>query len=490
MKKTLIIVASVILVIALSIGGTLAYLTSTDSSVNVTVIGNIKIEQYEQDRNGNDFVQFQTLMPIVQPTSIKDEAGYPACDNYIDQIVTVKNTGKNDAYVRTFVAIPYYYYEGHDDSDASTNVIHWNGYSAGDAAPKYPIATKIPGTNKNVENTWVWGKDENNVWPGNDGEWNSFNTTIDGQDYYVIAITSNTVLKPSEITAPNFTGFYLDSMVDFNGEHFIYEGKIIDGMTPQINVLIATVAVQAAGWNDAFTALDTAFGVPSAQANPWVLEAPQIPVGVENATDLTNGLANGKNVFMMSDINADRQISVNNGNLLDGTGNTLTINNDDVSYGLTVTAGIAKNLTINGTLGAYEMTGDVTYENVKVVDTTYGINIGSGNGHSLTMINCILGDQNRYSSIGSAQFEGCTFTSANNYYASQYISANATFTYIDCDFEQNVYQNNTGRQNYYLDSNGNGTIVFDNCRIDGLTITAENINSYFRITNNVTVIVK
>ena len=69
MKKVLLMCTAYVLVAALAIGGTLAYLTSTDEDVNVMTMGNVKIEQIEQqyDENGNlvDFVQDKPLYPYV-----------------------------------------------------------------------------------------------------------------------------------------------------------------------------------------------------------------------------------------------------------------------------------------------------------------------------------------------------------------------------------------------------------------------------------------
>ena len=43
-KKALLISASFVLVAAMAIGGTMAYLTDNDSDVNVMTLGNVKIE--------------------------------------------------------------------------------------------------------------------------------------------------------------------------------------------------------------------------------------------------------------------------------------------------------------------------------------------------------------------------------------------------------------------------------------------------------------
>ena len=92
--------------------------------------------------------------------------------------------------------------------------------------------------------------------------------------------------------------------------------------------------------------------------------------------------------------------------------------------------------------------------------------------------------------MAGATFTNCTFISAGKYYASQRISAGATFTYNNCTFEQNIYDNAEGNENYYLNSyQGTGTIVLDNCYVGDTRVTNENVNTLFQI-KDVTVEVK
>ena len=65
-------------------------------------------------------------------------------------------------------------------------------------------------------------------------------------------------------------GVYLDSKVDFDGTNYTYDGKVISDLTSEAKVLVATQAVQAKGWANAWEALDGAFGEPSASNHPWV----------------------------------------------------------------------------------------------------------------------------------------------------------------------------------------------------------------------------
>ena len=79
--------------------------------------------QPQKDRNGVDFVDGQKLFPIVNDG--KDANGYHTGKNYIDKIVTVKNTGTEDAYIRTHIAVPHVLDDGADTFNASDNILHW-----------------------------------------------------------------------------------------------------------------------------------------------------------------------------------------------------------------------------------------------------------------------------------------------------------------------------------------------------------------------------
>ena len=149
MKKVLLAVLSMALVAAVSIGATLAYLQDSDSDVNVMTLGNVKIEQNEYERvvengaykveNGSyvlkDFSQAKPLLPCTELDANGNPYNHGAGNwdtitvdmsqvgsqglqkvftskNAQDKIVTVKNTGKSDAYVRTWIALEDPFTEG------------------------------------------------------------------------------------------------------------------------------------------------------------------------------------------------------------------------------------------------------------------------------------------------------------------------------------------------------------------------------------------
>lgn len=260
------------------VGGTLAYFTDTDSKENTFTSGNVKIVQHEQDRLGNDYgTDTKKLLPS-NYSNKKDDKGYYVDANYIDKIVTVTNTGSEDAYVRTYVAIPAALDDGPTTFDANKNILHWNGASAND---------KEYACNINRDNEWYWTKDLTHDWPTdeNGAEWNFYQSKIDDVLYNVYVATHFTKLEATGTTAPSLRGVYLDSNVDCRTvevevagetqpqtktEYYIKgadgtEEKIID--LDNVKVLVATEAVQAAGFVEdtnangtiADEALDAAF---------------------------------------------------------------------------------------------------------------------------------------------------------------------------------------------------------------------------------------
>lgn len=118
MKKKIVAFMLVISMLAIAlIGGTLAYFTDTEAAKNVMTVGNVDIEQIEQERcptgGLQPYTQGQILLPMGgQPawaeetvTVNGDTFKVFASENALDKIVTVKNNGNSDAYVRTIVAL-------------------------------------------------------------------------------------------------------------------------------------------------------------------------------------------------------------------------------------------------------------------------------------------------------------------------------------------------------------------------------------------------
>lgn len=85
MKKKLTLVVSLLLVMALSIGGTIAWLTDTTESIeNTFTVGNVKIklEETDADKDGNLLTNSYKMIPgsdIAKDPTITVEAGSENC---------------------------------------------------------------------------------------------------------------------------------------------------------------------------------------------------------------------------------------------------------------------------------------------------------------------------------------------------------------------------------------------------------------------------
>lgn len=268
MKKKFLAIGLVVAMAATAVvGGTLAYFTDTDQETNTFTAGGVKIDLIEQQVNDEGtalegFEQNQVLMPIVgSAKGDKDDFGQPIAENYIDKIVTIKNTGNSDAYVRAYFAIPSALDDGYDTFNAGLNILHFN------------FGNKDNGAVSTYENEWIWHNDS--------GTWKYYETTIDGVSYNVYYADYYTTLAAGGITEQFLSGVYLDKDVDINedGQYFVKRTDketgdvtttVIEGFDGSAKCPVYAVAVQAAGFDSVDAAVNAAFG---ANFNPFGGEA-------------------------------------------------------------------------------------------------------------------------------------------------------------------------------------------------------------------------
>lgn len=254
MKKKILSIALVVAMVAILAAGSFAYFTDKDSATNTFTAGGVDIALIEQQRDGlgglEAFEQNQVLMPIVgSAQGEKDELGQPKAKNYVDKIVTVQNTGKSDAYVRAYFAIPSALDDGYETFNAGANILHFNfGNDNG-------VST--------IDKQWNWM---------HDGKWNYFETTIDGVAYNVYYADYYQVLPAGETTEQFVSGVYLDKSFDCkDGKYYAFgqevdlSGLMVNGELT-VNCPVYAVAVQADGFDSVDAAVTAAFG---AQFNPW-----------------------------------------------------------------------------------------------------------------------------------------------------------------------------------------------------------------------------
>ena len=224
-RKLLTLAMTLCMVAILAIGGTLAYFSDTDAQTNVFTTGNVAIDLWE-DFGDNDAEGIEELIPAV------------GNNNKVEKEIYVTNDGSEDAYVRIHFAIPKILDSGDPEFNASANTLHWNFWNYG---------------NKQ----WNWTPDANEAGYVA-GSWNYYETTIDEVVYNVYVATYETALKNEETTPNAVWQVYLDSKT--TNEQV---SSIKEAIGDEWKILVAAEGTQAAGFADAYTALNEAFGDPT-----------------------------------------------------------------------------------------------------------------------------------------------------------------------------------------------------------------------------------
>ena len=304
LKKVLLMGTAYVLVAALAIGGTVAYLTSEDSDVNVMTLGNVNIEQHEYERVVNadgtyemvtsakygegyklqPFTQNKPLYPVTGEVTGWGKAVYfdqigegasggqkvlDGINNIQDKFVLVENTGKTDAYVRTLIA-----YEigslTHEQWNTLVMTSGFDNYTANDIG-----IIEVKGNNYIVIEY---------VYAGN-------STRHTGG-----------VLPAGEYTYNSLAQIYLKSIATNE------DVEALDGNNNgKYDILVFSQAVQAAGFADAKTALDTAFGETTTVNHPWT-----VPDMIKSAEELKEAISIPNSVIkLVNDITTDTTIPEN-----------------------------------------------------------------------------------------------------------------------------------------------------------------------------------
>ena len=239
MKKKLLAFAMVFALAAVAVvGGSLAYFTDTDAKDNTFTTGNVDIELIENFGDNNPDTPEKLL-----PATGSAQAG--TLKNGVTKEVSVKNTGSEDAYVRVHIAIPNVLDNGSDTFDAVKNVLHFN------------FAKDSIGEGK-----WDWSKTSGTPY---EDDWNYYETSINNVKYNVYVVTYGTALKTGEVTPEKaMHQVYLDSKVT-NAD----VEKINETLDKNWKILVVAEGTQAAGFEDAYSALNTAFGVPGSYNVDW-----------------------------------------------------------------------------------------------------------------------------------------------------------------------------------------------------------------------------
>lgn len=239
MKKKILVLALVVALVAIVVGGSLAYFTSQDEVTNTFTVGSVRIDIWENnDPTDEELVEFdEPLVPIVNTQDPSQDEGY------IPKVVKVENTGLNAAYIRVHIAQPVELL-GYLELDSDIT----GGWERQNPPTRMKLGT---------------------------------------QEYIVVTYDYQTAVDPNEFTAELLKGAYLADYVDLkanangdlelckpdgNGGYefsgFVAHESNGDGTyaSKSVSVLVAAQAIQAQGFGDATTALNSGFGE---NTNPW-----------------------------------------------------------------------------------------------------------------------------------------------------------------------------------------------------------------------------
>ena len=212
---------------------------------------------------------------------------------------------------------------------------------------------------------------------------------------------------------------------------------------------------------------------------------------VQDSEDLVAALEAGEDVVLFNDVKIEPAgmsnaygttgINVKNGQTIDGGGHVLDIQGAGGTWdsGINTTGGLIKNIQVTGSFRGIFINHNsdhkeqVVLENVTLDGTTYTISCDQGAYQGFKASNSTFNGWTSYAAtLGEAEFENCDFGEGNGY---AYCRPYAPTTFTNCDFEAG----------FALDPRA--AVTFINCRLDGVTLTQDNIGDLVTKLANVTV---
>lgn len=411
MKQVLTWVLVLAATAAVAIGGTLAFMTDTDEDVNVRSIGNVTIEQHEQERVDpegaadselQDFTDNKPLYPaVVAPTLKWENANSQLWDptqinNELDKLVTVENTGDYEAYVRTVLA-----------------------FEAG----QYTFEQFQEKLHLNLNQTdWAW-------------EWVQEPVIIGDSAFFLATATYLEPLQPGDTSSPSLLQVALDSSATNDDVQRFGEDYLI---------LAASQAMQTEGFDDPVTALETGFYKVSPEQHPF--DTSIMPFYVYDQNDMMDFAARGGRGIMMSDVVLDYFPVFNRkGTVLDMNGHTIYNNRYEDFWTFIIRVDLGGELTITGN-GTFSSMHD---PNVLKAAILYFL--VSGEGSVLTLEDCCIdlsycADQGVISKVVQVQKDGKTIINGGEYLRSgENITRGADMLYVisggTIEFNGGIFQN-------------------------------------------------
>ena len=243
-KKILVLALTIAMVAILAVGGSLAYLTDTKTATNTFTVGNVKIDLIEQQKGANGPVDFEQNK-VLKPGKSND-------GNAVSKIVTVKNTGANDAWVWVELKIPTVLvsneYKAEPHTNESKNALHWNSYGCfnveynGGNYWGLAISDGIVDADHNVTNA--------DMVAVNDGLWYDYEFVSMDENYVTIRTKMKNKLPADKISLPCLAQVYMDWRVktDESGNYILPDGTTAPANTAW-EIIVNAYAIQADGIN-------------------------------------------------------------------------------------------------------------------------------------------------------------------------------------------------------------------------------------------------
>lgn len=430
-KKTWILISCLVLSLTLGLGGSLAYLTDSDTKVNTFTMGNVDITLNENFQQGSQFV--------------------PGKD--IEKEAWIENTGSNEAYVWMTVALPLEL-EGKTTEASSDNIVHintpgvfWKGYQNNET---YITNATAAGLDKEIlsgeasfpvseDHTWVVAPDYAQ------GQL----VKIDGVDYYVETRLYNSTLVPGEKTNYGIHNVYLDAHVDkdIDGNYYYINGgektRIYYDLS-DVEIIVTAFAIQADGFKNVQEAYEAYMG-------QWS----------------TNGKLTEDMIDADLDVAPEADAVRPAGYIPKTTGETISnlIINDNSDENTNLRA------LYNGEGGAANyLTGDLIIKDSKL-DGTYAMNLYAVETEEVEMFveNTVLAGWVSYTGFDKVTFTNCTFQANSNKEIYNFIQPYDTTVFNNCKFNDTTIG--------MLMLADTDTVTFNNCTWNGQPVDAYLLNS-------------
>ena len=250
MKKKIVSLALAVCLIAIAAVGTLAYFTDKDAKTNTFTVGNVAIDLIEQQKGAQGLEDFENEKVLLPGTSDV---------NAVSKIVTVKNTGANDAWVWVDLKIPAYLVSSEYPTNESKNALHWNSYGCFNveynSGNYWRLATSdgIVDADHKVTNAGMVAVE--------DGLWYDYkhvgNETINGVDYVVIRTKMQNTLPAGKTSLPCLAQVYMDWRVVTNedGTQYILPAGEPISTNASWEIIVNAYAIQADGFDSVDAAI-------------------------------------------------------------------------------------------------------------------------------------------------------------------------------------------------------------------------------------------